>query len=574
MNAIETVYAVIPAQDEAHPRAARHFPATEQLLAEGGDARIALNPATGANKYGCRPRPDANIAAFGSATATTISETAFFAAKQLRNRLAQHVATNEHARFPLLNPLPIEPSPQSSPASGRGGERERQSSIPAGEEAIESLRKFNVIDAADVYADEMNRIRHELIQLCGLDTCHGPDIVFAASGTDVHLIAAQLAAQAGSDAVRILIVDPAETGSGVPAALSGRHFSSRSALGDVVAQDSMLAQSGRNDVVAIPIRLADGTPRPGADIDADFEQQVVTAAAAGQRVLLTMVDVSKTGMIAPSVACSVGLHRRFPDTLDVLVDACQFRIAPTTLQAYLKQGFMVGVTGSKFITGPSFSGALLIPEKLSKKLRTGSVADKLRPYSARADWPASWGKASQLDAVANFGLLLRWEGAMKELRAFRSVSNAAATHFLRTFAEAIRLHLASNPIFEALPVPELQRHPFVSTTGWDDIQTIFPFLLFHPVGTSEKNPLSSAETAQIYLALQNESHEIDRVQLAQPVACGQRDGIAVSTLRMCASSRLVVEAVQQNGGDEQLVIKRALRALDKVAQLVQAASWR
>ena len=66
-----------------------------------------------------------------------------------------------HARSPLPNPLPM-PSPQSSdrttshsaspsrndgqaagyPASGRGGERERQSSIPAGEGANESLREL------------------------------------------------------------------------------------------------------------------------------------------------------------------------------------------------------------------------------------------------------------------------------------------------------------------------------------------------------------------------------------------------------------------------------------------------
>lgn len=520
MNAIELAHAVMPAQGDAYRHAAQHFPATEQLLVEGGDARIALNPLTGTNKYGCRPHPDADIAAFGSATATTISETAFFAADQLRNRLAQRIATD---------------------------------------------------DAANIYADEMNRIRHELIALCGLGACHGLDIVFAASGTDVHLIAAQLAAEAGSAPIRILIVDPAETGSGVPAALSGRHFSSRSALGDAVTQNSMLAQGGCNNVVAIPVRQADGTPRRAADIDADFEQQVAAAAAAGQRVLLTMVDVSKTGLIAPSVACAVGLRRRFPDTLDVLVDACQFRIAPATLQAYLGQGFMVGMTGSKFITGPSFSGALLIPETLSKKLRAGSVADKLLSYSARADWPASWNKARQLTDSANFGLLLRWEGAIKELRAFHSVSNAAATHFLRAFAEAVRQHLASNPIFEALPVPELQRRPFASTPDWDDMQTIFPFLLFHPGDTSARTPLSSEETAQIYLALQN-GLGVDRVQLAQPVACGQRDGIAVSALRVCASSRLVVEAAQHNGSDEKLVIGRALRALDKVAQLVQTAS--
>jgi len=40
---------------------------------------------------------------------------------------------------PLPTPLPM-PSPQSSPASGRGGERERQSSTPAGEGANDPLR--------------------------------------------------------------------------------------------------------------------------------------------------------------------------------------------------------------------------------------------------------------------------------------------------------------------------------------------------------------------------------------------------------------------------------------------------
>jgi glutamate-ammonia-ligase adenylyltransferase len=48
-------------------------------------------------------------------------------------------ANSHHAR----SPLPM-PSPQSSPASGRGGEREKQLLIPAGEEANESLRESYV----------------------------------------------------------------------------------------------------------------------------------------------------------------------------------------------------------------------------------------------------------------------------------------------------------------------------------------------------------------------------------------------------------------------------------------------
>ena len=49
--------------------------------------------------------------------------------------LLQRLQFEFTANSPLPNPLPM-PSPQSSPASGRGGERERQSSIPAGEGAI------------------------------------------------------------------------------------------------------------------------------------------------------------------------------------------------------------------------------------------------------------------------------------------------------------------------------------------------------------------------------------------------------------------------------------------------------
>jgi tetraacyldisaccharide 4'-kinase len=47
----------------------------------------------------------------------------------------------------LLNPLPM-PSPQSSPASGRGGNRERQFSISVGEEANESLRDYPINEFA------------------------------------------------------------------------------------------------------------------------------------------------------------------------------------------------------------------------------------------------------------------------------------------------------------------------------------------------------------------------------------------------------------------------------------------
>jgi len=82
-------------------------------------------------------------------------------ARIIANNLAQprvYVHRDYHSRNlmyierPLLNPLPEIPSPQSSPASGRGGERERQSLIPAGEEANEKsnfLTSPGILDFQD-----------------------------------------------------------------------------------------------------------------------------------------------------------------------------------------------------------------------------------------------------------------------------------------------------------------------------------------------------------------------------------------------------------------------------------------
>ena len=502
------------------------LPATEQLLVEGGDARIELGSDGVSNRYGCAPLPDPGLLAFGSSTATGISEVGFAAADRLRGRLLAE----------------------------------------DGVHAVACVREFD-------------RIRRELIDLCGVSDIPGVEAVFAASGTDLHLIAAQLAGGAEGSPTLAVMVDAAETGSHVPTALSGRHFSSRTPLGGSVNAGSAIMGAGTMEVATVPIRTADGSPRPAAIIDAEFEAMVMTAAALGRRVLLVLADVSKTGCIAPSPVLASALKRRLPDTLDVLVDACQFRIAPPTLSAYLAQEFMVAVTGSKFVTGPTFAGALLIPASAARRLRRRPLTHALRAYSSRADWPRDWEGAEVLDEVANVGLLLRWEAALQELRAFREVPGATIAAFLEAFAGAIGKRLRSNPVFEPLPVPSLERGPWQTTDCWDRLPTIFPFLLFKSRSPAGKTPLSRDQTALVYRMLQDDlSHHpglnlaaesVDivklRCQFGQPVACGVKDGIPVSALRLCVSTRLVVEATVAGGRHARAVIERALAALDKTA---------
>lgn len=502
---------------------------TEQLLLEGGDVRIALEPNRATNRYGCSPLPDPTLVAFGSSTASTISPAGFAAANRLRQKLQQAAGSASRVQ---------------------------------------------------ICTTEAGRIRRELVSLCELADMPGLDVVLAASGTDLHLIAAQLAA--GSDAMPglVIMMDAEETGRGVPAALAGRHFSTRSALGKTITEGAAIAGAGAIELVTVPLRSGDGAPRPTAAVDGEVENLVRAALGLQRRVLLILVDGSKTGMIAPSPGCVAALRRQMPEAFEVLVDACQFRIAPATLRAYLAHDFMVAVTGSKFVTGPTFAGALFIPQSTARRLRTRALPAALSAYSARADWPASWPTAGILDDTANFGLLLRWEAALQELRAFRALPAAAVQRFLDQFALAIQKRLAGHPLFEALPVPPLERGPLAGTEGWDRVPSIFPFLLFHRGNGTVKRPLGRDETMQVYQLLQadltdrpdldltgvNPESAAMRCQLGQPVPCGLRDGVPVSALRICASTRLIVEAVAQDGG--RAVIERALAVLDKTALIL------
>lgn len=493
------------------------LPTTQQLLVSGGDARIAVDPVTMTNKYGCAVLPDPDLLSFGSSTASVISTEGFAAADRLRQRLL-HVVASE--------------------------------------------------PAALIYSRELERVREQLRGLCGLDDVPGIEIAMATSGSDIHLLATQLIGETAP--VLAVMIDAAETGSDVPAALGGRHFGICAASDVAIREGATIEGVGAIAVASVCVRMPDGQPRPAAAVDAEVDSLVSAAVAQGKRVLLTLADVAKSGLIAPSPACAIELKRRFPDALDVMVDACQFRLAPATIRAYLAQDFMVAITGSKFMTGPTFSGALLIPAALARRLRARPLPATLATYSTQAEWPPGWGVAN-LPEMANFGLLLRWQAALTELRAFRAVPEAEVTRFLMTFAQAVEQRLTDDPVFEALPVPRLDRRPLLEPESWDHLQTIFPFVLYHPACQGERRALSIEETHRLYRLLQEGRPEQGgvRCQLGQPIACGQRGGIPVTALRLCLSARLVVEAAADQGRGAARVIEKALLALDKTAELVK-----
>jgi hypothetical protein len=489
--------------------------ATARLLTEGGDARIAL-AATGANQYGCPPQPEPDLVAFGSSTASVVSGPAFEAACALHERLHR---------------------------------------------------------GSQTWVGAAGRLRQDLLGLTGAAGLAGAELVLAASGTDLHLIAALLATRDGSTPLQAVMGEPAETGSGVPAALSAVRFGVRAGPDPAAA---VVAASAAADVslcapATVRLRDADGTPRLGAEVDAEFEAVAESVVRSGRHCLVVLTDVSKTGLLAPSPACAQRLLRALGDRVDVLVDACQFRMAPATVRAYLEQGCMVAITGSKFVTGPAFCGALLLPPGVAARAR-GAPLHGLSGYSARADWPAGWPGAEPLADACNPGLVLRWTAALTELQRLRAVPAPQVRRFLADWGRAVAGRIARDRAFEAVPVPQIRRGPAFEPDAWDGLQTIYPFLVHRALPGGRRIALSAEQTALLQRQLlQGSGHPGSggRYQLGQPVPCGLRDGRPVSALRICSSARWVTDAARAGLGAEE-AIRQAMLALDQVALLAGA----
>jgi hypothetical protein len=489
----------------ARPFSQTQAPTLSRLLTMDGDARLRCDPRSGRNRYGCLPHPLDTRPSFASSTASSISKAAFARVEDLRGRVA-------------------------------GADPELQ-------------------------AAEFERLRAELTALCGLEGPGAPAIVFAPAGTDLHLIVAQLSGAESRleerGVLRVLMTETSETGNGVPAALAGRHYNARAPLSGEVEDGGQMGGCRPVELCMLSSRGADSRPR-GAELDAEVERLCVEAASAGKNVLLIVSDVSKTGLLAPSPSLALDLLRRFPGRVDVLVDACQFRLSPATLRAYLGQGFLIALTGSKFVTGPAFSAALLVPPALASLWQRRSLPASLSAYSARSDWPKGWEGRGSMVRECNLGLLLRWEAALTEMKAFRLLPDKAVEGFLRAFAVAVTKRLASGGALEALPLGPLDRGPFAQEPGWDAVPSLFPFLL------KRDGYLDHAETRAVYeTLLERHGH------IGQPARCGARQGREVSALRICASMRLAVDALAPGGRGTEAVVKEALVLLDQTERLVR-----
>lgn len=491
------------------------FATLDDLLACGGDPRLMLDPISRVNDYGCGVMPSPQTWSFASSTASAISERAYGRAGLAREELMRL-------------------------AIAVGLEEALETRI---EEMREEL-KAHLALAADV------------------------DVVFSPSGTDSQLHALFLARLLLGEGLTTIIVGSDQTGSGTAYSARGRHFNRFTASGVTVRKDTPIAGLS-GDCITLPLADVTGV-RPRADIDLAVLQAVESALARGAPVLLQIMDASKLGWRAPSGACLDEIMRRWPDKVQVVVDACQMRLGRRRLRACLDRGYMVLVSGSKFFGGPAFSGAVLVPSRLARSLdgREGNAAG-MRDYANRSDWPKGWRLRSHFESRANLGQWLRWEAALEEIAAYYQVPDAYRARALREFRASVENLIALSPQLCLIGSD-------VSLVDADDEEfcepTIFPFMIEGKGGT-----FSSHECRALYNGLAQDLGDMighsasdrdlaaRRCLVGQPVRIERSDAAPTAVLRLCAGARVVTETWAPNAD----VAQRNLQAeLDCVAEIV------
>jgi hypothetical protein len=453
------------------------------LMASGGDARITLDPATGLNRYWSAPRPS-TVTAYASSTANDLSDAAF-----------AHVA------------------------------------------ALNISETMN--GCAYSAALERLRVRLRAAYLLGPDT----DIVFAPSGTDLEYVALTMAQARGERGVHNILLGADEVGSGCVHAASGRFFAEETAIRTGVRTGDPIAGLADGVTIAdLPVRDANGAAHDSATMATAIDAAVIEANAAGRHPLIHIVHGSKTGLVLPELAEIDWLIARHGAAMSLVVDACQARICPASIAAYLERDAIVFLTGSKFMGGPPFSGFALIPAGARPMLAPGFSS-----LSRRAEWPAGWAGANRLGDDANPGLLLRLESAVFELERFSTLGAGQIGRVIAAFSAAVDGLATRIGARRIMPPPGNVPHPVESGT-------LATLDLSWACGSADFDEARRRHAALVK----------DGVRLGQPVKCVRLpDGRWGATMRIALS---MPQIVAMDVLDDRALDTRLRDDMDRIAK--------
>jgi hypothetical protein len=422
---------------------------TEYLLMAGGDFRLNIDEINLLNKYGCRPFPRPEAFTFASSTATSVSNFAFDKTDKVRSILIKNILKKG------FNTTTLE---------------------------FSELLKNNIRKVFNLH-----------------DDCQ---FIFSPSGTDSSLQIAGLTQILTDKEITHILVASDETGSGVAAALNGCHFENNTALNFPVKKGDQIEGFKDVDLIKIPFRDDTGKLKTSTQLDAEVFNAILKTNTLGKHIVLHVMDHSKLGCQSPSKAMMQKLNTINDLSIQVIVDAAQLRLDPKDIQNYLNSGYIVSITGSKYFTGPPYSGALILPESVSKLIHSvkKTLPKGLNQYYNRSDWPASWFCAKELSEGFNFGSYMRWNAAIVEMERYYKTPilyrNMGIEMFCNFVEDSIQEAIFLDPIYSG----ETKTNSYDSEEfGIRNIRTIFPFFIL-----KNNEALSVDQVKKLYLLLNSD----------------------------------------------------------------------
>lgn len=462
-----------------------------RMLTAGGDRRIAIAPGADANRYGATPFPRA-VSAYASSTANDISADAF-----------AHLSD-------VVGSLPAGPM--------TGGN----------------------------YAQALQLMRVRLRDVLGLGSDTG--IVFAPSGTDLEFVALAMAQGRSRRPISNVLLGADEVGSGCALAAGGRYFAAETAIEPRVRKGAFAQGFETTLVEDIAVRCGAGLPCASATIAERIDSAIAAARGAGRHALVHIIHGSKTGLVLPSLDHVDALLQKHGEAFTLVVDACQARLEPCAIRAYLDRGAIVLLTGSKFIGGPPFSGFALLPTALPRPVR---LPPGFASLFRRGEWPTGWEAAERLQATANPGLLLRIEAALFELERFHALPIVRRQRVIAAFGAAVER------LPELIGVRLIGGPPAALTLERSTLAT----LGLTPLPGSPD--FATAQRLQRVLAARG-------MRVGQPVKClPLPNGGWGGTLRLGLSMPLIMALDELGDG---ALIARLTRDMDRIADILLSAT--
>lgn len=280
-------------------------------------------------------------------------------------------------------------------------------------------------------------------------------ILSTPSGTDVEFLCTWLGALRSKEiyinepsSVTVFVNGDMEVGSGTKLAAGLKHFSERAPQGHRLVKDEFVSELENIDIKVESFKTRDAKTNVynSPESENKIYDMVENEVKNNRIVVFHYVHASKTGVCIPSYDMASKIKKDFGDRVIMVVDAAQMRLRSDSVEQYLEMGMNVIVTGSKFIGGAPFSGALLVNEKDSKTFldAKNNLPNDFDQYFddygisslvKRDDERASW---------VNWGLFMRWEVALHEMMQFDRIPLEFANRFIFEWGKRVEKMIESD----------------------------------------------------------------------------------------------------------------------------------